>query len=208
MSNWCGTSRERKAAMLMEVKASSVSYCPVHHMNVLILKGKTEELWLPVFIRDEDGGILKALLQRTAVAPLRGVKDVLGEMKGSIFSVILHDHPRHPFLATIKLSTGHRRPVEVEVPYTEAIALGIQTGAPIFIDRNIVKQAPAIVQGENATVRTDLKDYLDSQMRPKKSREVLQGQLKDAIRSEDFELAAIIKEELKILSEASTEKGQ
>lgn len=116
--------------------------------------------------------------------------------------------PRHPFLATITVASGIRGREEVEVPYAEAIALAIQTNAPILIDQDMMKQTSPVVEAERAKVRNELKDYLESRMGPKRSREVLQGQLQEAIQHEEYELAAIISEELKILSELSMEKTQ
>lgn len=198
----------KKKNILVEVKIISISYCPIYHMHVLILKGNTDRFWLPVFLRDEDAGFLQSLYQRNTFAPLIGVRAVLQGVNSSILSVVLHSSKRNPFHAVIEVASGKHGRKEVEVPYVEALAIAIQVHTPILIDRDIMKQAPLVAETEGEKVRNKQKEYLNISIKPKGSLEVLQEKLQEAIQREDYELATYLKEELKILNEANAEKNK
>lgn len=177
-------------------------------MHVLIMKGETGGFWLPVFLRDEDAIFLQTLIQRNNFAPLIGVRNVLQKVNSSLLSVVLHSSQRNPFHATIEAASGKHGRKEVEVYYVEAIVLAIQTHVPILIDMDIMKQAPLVAEAESKKIREKQEEYLKIQMKSKSSVDVLQEQLQEAIQLEDYELAANIKEELKILNEAGAEKNK
>ena len=198
----------KKKNILVEVKIFSISYCPIYHMHVLILKGNTDGFWLPIFLRDEDAGFLQMLIQRNSFSPLVGVRDVLQKVNSIILSVVLHSSPHNPFHAAIEVASGRYGRKEVEVLYVEALAIAIQTHTPILIDMDIMKQAPLVAEAESKKVREKQEEYLKIQMKSKSSVDVLQEQLQEAIQLEDYELAANIKEELKILNEAGAEKNK
>lgn len=172
------------------------------------MKGDADGFWFPLFLRDEDADFLQALLQRNTFAPLVGVKDVLQRVNCSILSVVLHSSALHPFLATIEIASGPHGRKELEVHYAEAIALAIQTHAPILIDQDITQQTTLVIDTESKKIRKEQKKYLNNLKRPKSKREKLQGQLQEAIQREDYELAASIRDELKILNEPSMENSK
>ena len=203
--NWYGADKMINKDVLVEVKVSSISYCPVYHMDVLILKGVTNEFWTPLFLIEEDAGFLHSLIQKNKVSPFTGVKNMLQGLHSSIISVVLHNSPKHPFYAKIDMASGRYNRKEMDIQYVEAIALAIQVGSPILIDQDIIKQTSSFFNAESKKNRKAQKVFLNKLKTPMGKRETLEEQLQDAIQREDYELAANIRDKLKILYETNLE---
>ncbi|HEX42444.1 MAG TPA: bifunctional nuclease family protein [Phycisphaerales bacterium] len=66
--------------------------------------------------------------------------NVIRELGGSIERIVISDLREHTFIATIRLSIDGRT-VEVDARPSDAIALGVASNAPIFVEDHVFEEA-------------------------------------------------------------------
>ncbi len=66
--------------------------------------------------------------------------NVIRELGGSIERIVISDLREHTFIATIRLSIDGRT-VEVDARPSDAIALGVASNAPIFVEDHVFDEA-------------------------------------------------------------------
>ena len=85
---------------------------------------------------------------------------------------------------------------------SDAIALAIRWGAPIYVSEAVLNAAGVVAQEEAEEEEDEEEDEMLEQVgsvdvdRPKTQREVLQGKLDEAVKNEDYERAAQIRDEI------------
>jgi bifunctional DNase/RNase len=101
--------------------------------------------------------------------------------------------------------------IEIDARPSDAIALAVRCNAPIFVKSEILDETGLIPQGEEAEMEdADDDSFLKNQKtatpekpRPKSKVELLQTQLEKAIKDENYEKAAQIRDEIKRYLESS-----
>jgi uncharacterized protein len=144
-------------------------------------------------------------LELEAIKPPRPVthdlmKSIIDSLGATLLEVTINDLREGTFYASL---TFDATPQEVDARPSDAIALAIRCGAPIFVLESVMAEAGVLPQEEEEYDEED-EEYEDSSEttvseepeRPKTLREVLQGKLDDAVKKEDYERAAQIRDEI------------
>jgi bifunctional DNase/RNase len=144
-------------------------------------------------------------LELEAIKPPRPVthdlmKSIIDALGATLLEVTINDLREGTFYAVL---TFDATPQEVDARPSDAIALAIRCGAPIFVLESVMAEAGVLPQ-EEEEYDEDEEEYEDASEtpvsqepeRPKTLREVLQGKLDDAVKKEDYERAAQIRDEI------------
>jgi bifunctional DNase/RNase len=144
-------------------------------------------------------------LELEAIKPPRPVthdlmKSIIDALGATLLEVTINDLREGTFYATL---TFDATPQEVDARPSDAIALAIRCGAPIFVLESVMAEAGVLPQ-EEEEYDEDEEEYEDTSEtpvpqepeRPKTLREVLQAKLDDAVKKEDYERAAQIRDEI------------
>jgi uncharacterized protein len=144
-------------------------------------------------------------LELEAIKPPRPVthdlmKSIIDSLGATLLEVTINDLREGTFYASL---TFDATPQEVDARPSDAIALAIRCGAPIFVLESVMAEAGVLPQ-EEEEYDEDEEEYEDSSEtpvaeepeRPKTLREVLQAKLDDAVKKEDYERAAQIRDEI------------
>jgi bifunctional DNase/RNase len=144
-------------------------------------------------------------LELEAIKPPRPVthdlmKSIIDSLGATLLEVTINDLREGTFYASL---TFDATPQEVDARPSDAIALAIRCGAPIFVLESVMAEAGVLPQEDEEYDEED-EEYEDTSEtpvpqepeRPKTLREVLQGKLDDAVKKEDYERAAQIRDEI------------
>lgn len=132
------------------------------------------------------------------------LKNILDALGATLLEVTINDLKDGTFYAVLTLDAT---PSEIDARPSDAIALAIRCGAPIFVAESVISEAGVVPQDEEE-LEDDEEESFDEpsetpepveQERPKTLREVLQSKLDDAVKREDYERAAQIRDEIERL---------
>ncbi|MBC8144978.1 MAG: bifunctional nuclease family protein [bacterium] len=132
------------------------------------------------------------------------LKNILDSLGANLLEVTINDLKDGTFYAVLTLDAT---PTEIDARPSDAIALAIRCGAPIFVAESVISEAGVVPQDEEELDDEDDESFDEpaettepaEQERPKTLREVLQGKLDDAVKREDYERAAQIRDEIERL---------
>lgn len=99
---------------------------------------------LPIFIGAfEAMSILQALSGKTAERPLSHdlVRIAIEKMGGRIERIIIDDLWQSTFYARIFVARDGAETLEIDARPSDAIALGVRTGTPIFVAESVLQEA-------------------------------------------------------------------
>lgn len=119
---------------------------------------------------------------------------LIKELGSTLLRVDIHRLPSGPYAGTLTLLTKNGEKLWIDARSSDAIALAIRVGAPIFTSRELLEK-------EGFTPKTNLgKETIVQKLKIKKyskySLDELQNLLNDLVAKENYEEAAKVKEEI------------
>lgn len=129
---------------------------------------------------------------------LRNVIDNLG---GTVTEVVIDELKENTFYAKIKLEYSTITN-EIDSRPSDAIALGVRTGAPIFVSEAVMKVASFVPSSDDSEEAPPIFEDEDEAEAPVKgsTQETklagLQNQLRESLEKEDYERAAKLRDEI------------
>ncbi len=183
---------------MIPVEVTGISISPPYQGYVVILKEKDGEQWLPIFIGATEAHTISLLLQGLKyVRPLTYdlFKNLLDASEAKVSRVEVTDLKENTFYATVYVDT-HEGRKEVDARPSDAIALALKTEADIFVAPHVFTEAG--MRGEIAQADTAGPSKEDKLME-------LNRRLKEAVEKEEYEEAARIRDEIKVLESVGGE---
>jgi bifunctional DNase/RNase len=117
---------------------------------VVILKEKVSDRYLPIWIGPNEADAIAVKLQGVAVPRplthdlLTSVIDILG---AAVNSIVVNDLKNDTFFARVILDVDGKQ-VEVDSRPSDALALAVRTGVPIYADESVLDKAGILLDGE------------------------------------------------------------
>ena len=136
------------------------------------------------------------------------LKSIIDALGANLQEVTITELREGTYYATL---TFDATPTEIDSRPSDAIALAVRCGVPIFVSEEVLAEAGVIPQEDDEFDDDD--DYDESgefdeegeqQERPKSLREVLQDKLDEAVKNEDYERAAQLRDEIDSLDNQSS----
>lgn len=132
------------------------------------------------------------------------LKTVIESLGATLLEVTINDLRDGTFFATLTLDAT---PAEIDARPSDAIALAIRFGAPIYVAESVMREAGIMVQEEEESEEEEEEMFEqveehqqeEERPRPRTPREALQEKLEEAVKSEDYERAAQIRDEIERL---------
>lgn len=135
---------------MIEMTIDSIRVSLMNYQRVVILKEKTSDRYLPIWIGPNEADAIAVKLQGVAVPRplthdlLSSVIDILG---ATVNSIIVNDLKNDTFFARVILDTDGKQ-VEVDSRPSDALALAVRTGVPIYADESVLDKAGILLDGE------------------------------------------------------------
>ena len=135
---------------MIEMTIDSIRVSLMNYQRVVILKEKISDRYLPIWIGPAEADAIAVKLQGVAVPRplthdlLNSIIDTLGAV---INSIIVNDLKNDTFYAKVVLDIDGKQ-VEVDSRPSDALALAVRTGVPIFADDVVLEKAGIMLDGE------------------------------------------------------------
>ena len=151
---------------MQEMVIYGVSFDMVGKQPIVLLKAVDTNKFLPIWIgHPEAAAILMKLQGATTPRPMTHdlLHEMLGELEASCTRVSVTELRDNTFYASITL-TVNGRDVEIDSRPSDALALAVRSGAPIFAAEEVI--AESAIEFEHEVEDTDevvdkFKDFLD-----------------------------------------------
>jgi len=135
---------------MIEVTIDSIRVSLMNYQRVVILKEKAAERYLPIWIGPAEADAIAVKLQGVNVPRplthdlLNSVIDTLG---AKINSIIVTDLKNDTFYAKIVLNVDGGQ-IEIDSRPSDALALAVRVGAPIYVDETVLDKAGILLDKE------------------------------------------------------------
>jgi len=135
---------------MLEMRVAAVTHDPGSNRPVLILKNDDAGKILPIWIGPYEAYAIMAAIE--GVEPTRPlthdlIKGLLAAMDAEVERVVINDLADNTFYALIVLDT-HTGRLEVDARPSDAIAVALRVGAPIYVSRTVLDTSGATAEGE------------------------------------------------------------
>jgi bifunctional DNase/RNase len=135
---------------MIEMTIDSIRVSLMNYQRVVILKEKLSDRYLPIWIGPSEADAIAVKLQGVEVSRplthdlLNSVIDTLG---GVVNSIIVNDLKNDTFFAKVIIDTSGKQ-MEVDSRPSDALALAVRTGVPIYADESVLDKAGILLDGE------------------------------------------------------------
>ncbi len=168
---------------------------------IILLKGDADDRTLPIFIGTVEAQSIALFVSNVKMPrPLTHdlMKNVLEYLECGIERIVVCDIVEGTFIARLILSYDGTE-IEIDSRPSDAIALALRFGAPIFVEEKVMDEAGRVF----TEAETELADAVmanDGQKKKEDSQlDKLQKELDKAVTEERYEDAAKLRDEIKRL---------
>ena len=135
---------------MVEMTIDSIRVSLMNYQRVVILKGRVDERYLPIWIGPAEADAIAVKLQDVPVPrPLTHdlLRNVINELGAIIRSIIVTELRNDTFFAKVILEVD-RKQVEVDSRPSDALALAVRTEVPIYAEEAVLDKAGILLDGE------------------------------------------------------------
>ncbi|MBM4406469.1 MAG: bifunctional nuclease family protein [Chloroflexi bacterium] len=135
---------------MIEMTIDSIRVSLVNYQRVVILKEKSADRYLPIWIGPAEADAIAVKLQDVTVPrPLTHdlLKNLIGQLGGIVTSIVVSDLQNDTFFAKIVL-TVNGQTMEIDSRPSDALALAVRVKAPIFADESVMSKAGLLLDKE------------------------------------------------------------
>ena len=133
--------------MKTEMKIHGLIVDPVTNMPIVILKAVDQEQVLPIWV-----GVFEAnaiALQMESVEPPRPMthdllRSIIQQLDAEVNEITVCDLRDNTFYARLTLRMRGGEQIEVDSRPSDAIALALRTGSPIFVEESVIEKARSL----------------------------------------------------------------
>ena len=151
---------------MREMTLYGVSFEPVGKQPIVLLKTADDDKFLPIWIgHSEAAAILMKLQGATPPRPMTHdlLSDVVAELQGEVVKVVVTELRENTFYARITIVQDGRE-LEIDSRPSDALALAVRSGAPIFAAEDVIAESAIEFEHEvedQDEVVEKFKDFLD-----------------------------------------------
>jgi bifunctional DNase/RNase len=145
---------------MIEMTIDSIRVSLVNYQRVVILKEKVSDRYLPIWIGPSEADAIAVKLQGVALPrPLTHdlLNSVIDNLGGVVNSIIVNDLKEDTFFAKVIIDTSGKQ-MEIDSRPSDALALAVRTGVPIYADESVLDKAGVLLDGEQGRPIFDEKD--------------------------------------------------
>lgn len=147
--------------MYLQMNVSGIALDPFTNSPIVILKNEDGEKVLPIWIGYMEASSIAMELEKTPRSrPVTHdlLKNILDSVNYSLTRIEVTDLKDNTFYAVIYL-TNDEKEIVLDSRPSDAIAIAIRTGAPIFVNEKVIESAQKIEIDED---REKLNDLLEN----------------------------------------------
>jgi bifunctional DNase/RNase len=162
---------------MIETVVKSIRFSRITNGRVVMLKEVAGERYLPIWIGDfEAQAILMELqgVESPRPLPYDLMRAMVAELHGSIEHVVVNDLSMDVFYARIVVTVDGRT-IELDSRPSDAIALALRSGSPIYVDEGVMERAGVNLDDDDTPIDTEQRQTprVDSRGEPRPDDEKL-----------------------------------
>lgn len=138
--------------MSIEMQIKGLMIDPVTNMPIIILKNAKGDAVLPIWVGIFEANAIAMQLENiVSPRPMTHdlLKNVIESLETRIEQVVITDLKENTFFAMIHLADGAKS-IEVDARPSDAMALALRAGAPIFVDEQVIEKSSASGKEDDA----------------------------------------------------------
>jgi len=151
--------------MWVEMKVRGLALDPVSNMPIIILRDEEEKRSLPIWVGIFEANAIALELEKISTPrPMTHdlIKNILESVDAKVEKIVVNDLRDNTFFALIHLRLGEEE-ITVDSRPSDAIALALRVGAPIFVEEDVVRRAKSVeVAPKESDDQEKLKEWLDN----------------------------------------------
>jgi bifunctional DNase/RNase len=139
--------------MFIEMKVSGLTMDPITNTPIVILKDVEEKKAIPIWIGIFEASAIATEIEKiTFSRPMTHdlISELLKVLGAEVIRVEIHDLRNNTFFANIHLSREGET-IVVDARPSDAIAIALRAGAPIFVDEKVIEKSRSIDFGTKMT---------------------------------------------------------
>jgi bifunctional DNase/RNase len=141
---------------MIELSIESIRVSLRNYQRVVILREKDADRYLPIWIGPAEADAIAVRLQEVSVVrPLTHdlLTSLIAELGGVVRRVVVSELTNDTFFARIHLEQDGRT-LEVDSRPSDAIALAVRTGVPIFAEESVLDRAGVQLDASGEAIDT------------------------------------------------------
>ncbi len=154
--------------MFVEMKVRTLQLDPLSNMPVVLLRDEEDKRSLQIWVGIYEANAIALEMEKVTTArPMTHdlLKNVLESLAARVVKVVVSDLKENTFFSVIHIRVGDSE-ITVDSRPSDAIALALRVGAPIFVDEDVVRKAKSVeVAGEPEGITADdpesLREWLE-----------------------------------------------
>ena len=157
--------------MWLEMKVKGLALDPLSNMPIIILRDEEEKRSLPIWVGLFEANAIALELEKIPTPrPMTHdlIKNILESIDARVVKVEVNDLRENTFFAVIHLQLGSAE-IAVDSRPSDAIALALRVGAPIFVDEDVVQKARSVEVAKETSIgsgkgddQAKIKEWLES----------------------------------------------
>jgi hypothetical protein len=136
---------------MIEVVIDSIRVSLMNYQRVVILREKTDERYLPIWIGHSEADAIAMKLQGVTVArPMTHdlLSSVIETLGAKVDYILVNDLNNDNFYAKIVLKVDNQE-IEVDSRPSDALALAVRVEVPIYVDESVMDKAGVMLDRES-----------------------------------------------------------
>ena len=132
--------------MYLEMKVKGLAVDPLSNLPILILRDEEDKRSLPIWVGLAEANAIAIELEKIPTArPMTHdlIKSILESLRARVLKVVVNDLRENTFFAVLHLQVGGNE-VTVDSRPSDASALALRVGAPIFVAEEVVQKAQTV----------------------------------------------------------------
>jgi len=153
--------------MFVEMTVKGLTLDPLTNMPIVILKDMEDKCVLPIWIGLFEANAIALELEKiTTPRPMTHdlIRDIITGMNATVTKVVVNDLKNNTFYAVIHLTLDGNN-IVIDSRPSDAIALALRIGVPIYVSTEVVNKARSIDMTKESEETDQLKEWLEN-LRP------------------------------------------
>ena len=136
---------------MIEMTIDSIRVSLMNYQRVVILKEKSAERYLPIWIGAAEADAIAVKLQGVSVPrPLTHdlLQSIISELGATVNFITVNELQNDTFFAKINLNTNGEQ-MEIDSRPSDALALAVRVAVPIYAEEAVLDKAGILFDGES-----------------------------------------------------------
>lgn len=149
--------------MTIKMKIKGLMIDPMTQMPIIVLKDPEGDAVLPIWVGLFEANAIALQIEQVATPrPMTHdlLKNLIGELEAKVEKIVVNDLKENTFYAQIHLQRGGGI-LRIDARPSDAIALALRAGAPIFVEEKVVSRAKKVDMTKDASESDRWRQWLE-----------------------------------------------